>query len=144
MKRTTSTFLAIGAWLLMVLAMVAFPQSEWKGPDTTILRQNYSGRYMLVHRYWGTCYSRSGDALASYQCWEYLYAFFDTKAEGVAALQENNSLGYARINRDQFIGIYRLEPAVTLDDLEFSEGDHVTKKQVEEKDHWFRWELKKK
>jgi len=115
-------------------------QAELEGPDPKVPKENYSGRYMLVSRYWGSCWNQHGDSVTTSQCWQYQQNYFDTKELAVEELMKQNGPGYAAINADDFVGIYKLVPIVTPDDMKFSEGDRVEKHEVEERTHWFKWE----
>lgn len=130
---------------------------------------NFSGQYVLVTRQWrqGMCFiNASGTAVAasassylSYggECaggWDYQFTPYQSEAEAMAYLKKDCGSGYPCLQptskdsasflggNQQFIAIYKLATVLDHTEVKFSEGDHVTTKQVEEREHWFKWESK--
>jgi len=132
--------------------------------------KNFSGHYVLVSREWTsqgmgwtvlTNGTSSGTGIADLSnggyYWKYDEQIFDTLDLAIKELSRDCSgqsdqhypcyvakTGGDNIWTKEFVGIYKLSSAIDKSVVKFSEGDKVQSHTVEDKEHWFKWEMKVK
>ena len=128
---------------LLLTAVLSFAQYI-TSPPTDEPVKDMTGQYVLVTRQWKPGWNRSGDMVITEYEWIYDELYFDTLKDALTELQKDcgyGNSGYPCHKQNEFVGIYKLSLVVSRDQAHLSQGDKVQKHEVEQKDHWFKWEV---
>jgi hypothetical protein len=113
--------------------------------------KDYSGQFVLVTREWRSCPKQQGDYMSYEPCWDYQETYYATLADAEKALTKDDcgiffngddKLKEACTEETNFVGIYKLVPALTRAQAHFTEGDKEVPAHVEaHKQHWSKWTI---